>query len=128
MKQFIMPILMAAALLAGCASTPDVPSVGDEIRTSGFGNLGEDWDKADKRVIAVQRAVHASNERIERGEKLIPQANKNLRRGEDQVERGQRELRDAERALTAAQQEKTRVETRFRAIATANEAATPSEE
>ena len=128
MKQAILPAIAAMLLVVGCASTPDVPSFGDEIRTSGFGNLGEDWDNADKRVIAAQRAVRASNERIERGEKLIRQANKNLRRGEEQVDRGQRELRDAERALTAAQAEKTRVEERFRAVAAANATPAPTEE
>ncbi|MEM6898166.1 MAG: hypothetical protein AAF583_00120 [Pseudomonadota bacterium] len=110
--------LAAAALLGACANTPSVPSIGDEIRTSGFGNLGEDWDKADRRVIAAQRAVRSSNERIERGEKLVRQAKRNQRRGEEQIERGQRDLRDAERALATATSEKTLIEDRFRAVAT----------
>lgn len=109
--------LIAAVLalgLSGCASNETPQTLGDEIRSSGFGNLAGDWDKSNRAVSKAEDALAEANKRVSRGERTVKEARRDLERGEENIARGKRERREAERRLSDARAERDRVEARFR--------------
>lgn len=110
-------ILITSLLLAtACSTGNNTPTFGDDIRGSGLGSLGADWDKAGKALRDAQSELKTANQHVKRGEKLVREAEKTRSRGENLVGKGEREKRDAERAIINARADRARIDERFNEI------------
>ncbi len=116
MKIMIAPLLGAVCLLGACASTPAVPTFGDEIRSSAgdYGALASEWDQATKAERKALKLAEDGRERLAKGEKMIVNAQKDLRKGEDLVTRGESEIRQGDRDAAAAKSRRESVEARYK--------------
>mgnify|MGYP000468779223 CR=1 FL=1 len=55
-------ILISSLLLAAaCTTGNNTPTFGDDIRASGLGSLGADWDRADKALRDAQFELKTAN-------------------------------------------------------------------
>lgn len=117
--RLITGLLVGSLLLTtACATSNTAPTFGDEIRGSGLGSLGADWDKADKAVRDAQSELKTANQHVERGDKLVREAEKTRKRGEDPIRKGEREKRDAERTIVNARADRARIEAKFNRLPT----------
>lgn len=123
MNRFIIvSALSSLALLGACASSGrGMPTFGDEIKASAYGDLAKDWTRADRDYRDAQETVTDGENRIERGERLIKNARKDIKRGEELIERGEREIRQGQVAEAAALTRRTEIETRYNTVAGAQD-------
>ena len=104
-------------LLALGACATKVPTFGDEIRASAYGDLARDWDRANEAREKAQGKLDDANRKVRRGENLIAEAREDMRRGENMIEDGQRDVRRYEGELAAAKARVAEIEARYRIAA-----------
>ena len=120
MKNVSFAALGLLVMLGACA-TPE-PTFGDLIRTSEYGELADDWDRAeDAREKAADKLAEATR-KVRRGENLIEEARADIRRGENMIEEGRRDIRRYEPELATAKATLSEIEARYRNVAPGTDA------
>lgn len=111
MKYVSLAALGLMLSLGACATK--VPTFGDEIRASEYGELADDWDNASEAVDKASTKLSEANRKVERGEKLIEDARDDIRRGENMITDGRRDVRRWESELAEAKARLAAVEARY---------------
>lgn len=119
MKYASLAALGLMLALGACATK--VPTFGDEIRASEYGELADDWDRASDAVSKAGNKLDEANRKVERGEKLIEDARADIRRGENMIADGRRDVRRWESELAEAEAHLAAVEARYRDLSPSGE-------
>jgi hypothetical protein len=98
----------ALTALAGCASTPDKPTVADFMRKDASqaqaqvdlkNQIAQEWEKGNKLVMSGEKKVKSGEEKVKSGEDKAKSGQKQIDEGRSLLEGGNKEIDEGRKMM-----------------------------